>query len=76
MQGARASVNEPYLFQRGLSLELAGSTWWADEPVYEYRSSGGRVILRKDFSRTGVGATRGVRNAVSASFIQEYEDYW
>ena len=75
VQGARASVKEPYLFRRGLSLELAGSTWWADEPVYEYRSSGGRVILRKDFSRTGAGATRGVHNAVSASFIQEYEDY-
>ena len=40
-QGLRGSFTEPFLFQRGLSLRLSGSTWWADEPVYEYRSSGG-----------------------------------
>jgi outer membrane protein insertion porin family/translocation and assembly module TamA len=74
-QGIRGTVIEPYLFQRGLSLRVSGSTWWADEPVYEYRSSGGRVTFSKDFSRTGVGAFRSVRNMISASLIQEYEDY-
>jgi outer membrane protein insertion porin family len=74
-QGLRGSFSEPFLFQRGLSLRLSGSTWWADEPVYEYRSSGGRIGLTKDFSRAGVGAERGVRNIVSATLIQEYEDY-
>jgi outer membrane protein assembly complex protein YaeT len=74
-QGLRGSFSEPFLFQRGLSLRLSGSTWWADEPVYEYRSSGGRIRLAKDFSRAGVGAERGVRNTVSATLIQEYEDY-
>ena len=74
-QGVRGSFLEPYLFQRGLSLRLSGSTWWADEPVYEHRSSGGRVTLAKDFSRARVGSEPGVRNTVSASFIQEYEDY-
>ena len=74
-QGLRGSFHEPFLFQRGLSLRLSGSTWWADEPVYEYRSSGGRVTLRKDFGRAGVGGERGVRNVVSATFVQEYEDY-
>jgi outer membrane translocation and assembly module TamA len=43
--------------------------------VYEYRSSGGRVAITKDFSRAPVGGERGVRNTVSATFIQEYEDY-
>jgi outer membrane protein insertion porin family/translocation and assembly module TamA len=74
-QGVRGSVTEPYLLQRGLSLSVSGSTWWANEPIYEYRSSGGRVALSKDFSRAGVGATRGVRNVLSFAFIQEYEDY-
>jgi outer membrane protein assembly complex protein YaeT len=74
-QGLRGSFSEPFLFQRGVSLRLSGSTWWADEPVYEYRSSGGRIGLIKDFSRAGVGAERGVRNTVSATLIQEYEDY-
>jgi outer membrane protein assembly factor BamA len=71
----RASLLEPYLFQRGLSLRLSGSTWWADEPVYEHRSSGGRFTLAKDFSRARVGGEPGVRNTVGVSFIHEYEDY-
>jgi outer membrane protein insertion porin family len=74
-QGLRGSFLEPYLFQRGLTLRLSGSTWWADEPVYEYRSSGGRIAVTKDFSRAAVGGERGVRNTFSATLIQEYEDY-
>jgi outer membrane protein assembly complex protein YaeT len=75
VQGVRGTFTEPFMFQRGLSLSLSGSTWWANEPVYESRSSGGRVTLAKDFSRAGFGAVRGVRNVVSATLIQEYEDY-
>jgi outer membrane protein assembly complex protein YaeT len=75
VQGVRATLTEPFLFQRGLSLRLAGSTWWANEPVYESRSSGGRITLTKDLSRGGFGPSRGVRNVLSASLIQEYEDY-
>ncbi len=74
-QGVRGSFSEPFLFQRGLSLRMSGSTWWSDEPVYEHRSSGGRIGLTKDFSRASVAGERGVRNTVSATFIQEYEDY-
>jgi outer membrane protein insertion porin family/translocation and assembly module TamA len=74
-QGLRGSFVEPFLFQRGLSLRLSASTWWANEPVYEYRSSGGRIGLIKDFSRASVGGERAVRNTVSATFVQEYEDY-
>jgi outer membrane protein assembly complex protein YaeT len=74
-QGLRGSFTEPFLFQPGLSLRLTGSTWWAREPVYEYRSSGGRVTLSKDFSRVGVGTDRGARNHLSLSLIREYEDY-
>jgi outer membrane protein assembly complex protein YaeT len=74
-QGLRGSFTEPFLLQRGLSLRVSGSTWWADEPVYEYRSSGGRIGVTKDFSRAGVAGERGVRNTISATFIQEYEDY-
>ena len=74
-QGLRGSFIEPFLFQPGLSLRLSGSTWWAREPIYEYRSSGGRLVLSKDFSRVGVGTDRGARNRVGLSLIREYEDY-
>ena len=74
-QGLRGSFTEPFLLQRGLSMRVSASTWWANEPVYEYRSSGGRIGLSKDFSRAGGAGERGVRNVISATFIQEYEDY-
>ena len=74
-QGLRASFIEPFMFQRGLSMRITGSTWWADEPIYEYRSTGGRIVIAKDFSRVGFGAERGVRNRLSASLIHEYDDY-
>jgi outer membrane protein assembly complex protein YaeT len=74
-QGLRGSFIEPFLFQPGLSVRLSGSTWWAQEPIYEYRSSGGRVVLSKDFSRAGAGTERGVHNRVSFSVVREYEDY-
>ena len=74
-QGLRASFIEPFMFQRGLSMRITGSTWWADEPIYEYRSTGGRIVIAKDFSRVGFGAERGVRNRLSTSLIHEYEDY-
>ena len=74
-QGIRGSFTEPFLFQPGLSVRLSGSTWWANEPIYEYRSSGARVVVSRDFSRTGVGAERGVRNRLSLGLIREYESY-
>ena len=74
-QGVRVGFTEPYLFQAGMSLRVSGSTWWSREPIYESRSTGGRIVLSKDFSRAGVGAERGVRNRLSLSLIREYEDY-
>ena len=74
-QGLRGTFVEPFLFQRGLSLRVGGSTWWAKEPIYEYRSSGARVSLSKDFSRAGLGFDRGVRNRISVGVVREYEDY-
>ena len=74
-QGLRGSFTEPYIFQRGLSLQLSGLTWWANEPVYESRTSGGRAVVIKDLGRAPIGASRGVRSIFSAAFIQQFEDY-
>jgi outer membrane protein assembly complex protein YaeT len=52
-----------------------GSSWWASEPIFTSRSSGGRAIVTKDFSRAPAGADRGVRNTISGSLIREYQNY-
>jgi outer membrane protein assembly complex protein YaeT len=74
-QGVRGTLIEPYLFKSGISLRLTGSSWWADEPIYTYRSSGGRAVITKDFSRAPSGGERGSRNQFSLSLIREYERY-
>jgi len=74
-QGFRGTFIEPYLLKSGLSLKLTGSSWWASEPVYTYRSSGGRAILTKRFGRGPAGLDTGVLNEFRVSFINEYERY-
>ena len=54
-QGVRGSFLEPFLLRRGLSMRLSGSTWWADEPVYEHRSSGGASDAGEGFQRARDG---------------------
>jgi outer membrane protein assembly complex protein YaeT len=72
--GFRGSINEPYLLKR-TSMRVTGSSWWASEPAYTYRSQGGRIILTRQFSRGSAGIARGVRNELRASLIHEYENY-
>jgi outer membrane protein insertion porin family len=73
-QGLRGTFTEPHLF-RNTSLRLIGSSWWASEPAYTYRSQGGRAMLTRQFSRGSAGISRGVRNELRASLIHEYENY-
>jgi outer membrane protein assembly factor BamA len=73
--GFRGTFTEPFLFSSGLSLKLTGSSWWASEPAYTYRSSGGRAVLTKRFGRGPVGLDRGVVNELRMSIIDEQESY-
>jgi outer membrane protein insertion porin family len=73
--GLRGTFTEPYLFQSGLSLQLQASSWWASEPAYTYRSSGGRLIFSKQLSRGGAGAISSIHNEVRVSLINERENY-
>jgi outer membrane protein assembly complex protein YaeT len=74
-QGIRGAFVEPHFLTSGLSLRFSGSSWWSQEPIYEYRTIGGRITLTRDFSKAPVGADRGVRNLISISLIHEYDDY-
>jgi outer membrane protein assembly factor BamA len=74
-QGFRGTFTEPYLLKSGLSLKLTGSSWWASEPAYTYRSRGGRVIITKQFGHGPAGLDRGIRNELRMSIINEQERY-
>ena len=45
-RGVRADYREPYFLSPHLSLNFDGQAWEANEPVYESRQLGGRVIIR------------------------------
>lgn len=73
--GFRGTFTEPYLFKSGLTFKLTGSSWWASEPAYTYRSSGGRAIITKRFGHGPAGVDRGIRNELQMSIINEHESY-
>ena len=73
--GFRGTFTEPYLVTSGLRLQLQGSSWWSSEPVYTYRSSGGRVILTKELGHGAAGVMAGTHNEVRVSLINEHETY-
>jgi outer membrane protein assembly complex protein YaeT len=45
-RGVRADYREPYFLSPHLSLNFDGQAWEANEPVYESRQLGGRVVIR------------------------------
>jgi len=74
-QGIRGSFLEPYFFAPDTAFRLSGSTWWADEPTYTYRSFGGRAIVTRQIGHGGAGANRGIRSEFRGSYIREFQTY-
>ena len=74
-RGLRLSFGEPSLVG-GVSLAASGQSWYASNPAYTLRTTGGRVgVLRA--SSVGdplAGGTR-ARNSLSMSVAREYESY-
>ncbi len=74
-RGARASFEEPSLFRRGISMSTGLQYWYADEPAYSLLTSGGRVTLARELSRSDPIARRQALTTASVTFVNEYEDY-
>lgn len=74
-RGLRLSFTEPSL-GGGVSLAANGQSWYASNPAYTLRTTGGRLgILRA--SSAGDPLSRGAhaRNSASLSVAREYESY-
>lgn len=73
--GFRGTFTQPYFVRPSVSLRLTGASWWASEPTYTYRSTGGRGVITKEFGRGPAGVVRGIRNQLKVSLINEHESY-
>jgi outer membrane protein assembly complex protein YaeT len=74
-RGFRASLNQPYLYLRGLSLDASGTTWWTSEPMYVSRTYGGRIGVSYRLGRRGPGTSRVPLNVFRTAYIHEYLSY-
>jgi len=74
-RGARVNFEEPTLFRRNVSMGTSLQYWYADEPAYSLLTSGGRVTLAREFSRSDPVARRQALTTLSTTFVNEYEDY-
>ena len=74
-RGARVNFEEPSLFRRGISMSTALQYWYADEPAYSLLTSGGRVTLARELSRSDPVTRRQALTTTSVTFVNEYEDY-
>lgn len=74
-RGARVNFEEPSLFRRGISMSTALQYWYADEPAYSLLTSGGRVTLARELSRSDPVTRRQALTTASVTFVNEYEDY-
>jgi outer membrane protein assembly complex protein YaeT len=74
-RGARVGFEEPSLFRRGISMSSSLQYWYADEPAYSLLTSGGRVTLARELSRSDPVTRRQALTTASVTFVNEYEDY-
>jgi outer membrane protein insertion porin family len=74
-RGVRLSFVQPYLFRKGLSLNITGTAWHTSELTYETGTYGGRatVIYHSDAGLTG--PREPVHRELRVAYINEYVRY-
>jgi outer membrane protein assembly complex protein YaeT len=74
-RGVRASLSQPYLYHRGLSLEFSANTWWTNEQTYDSHTYGGRIGVRYRMIGRGRGRGRAPAGVIRAAYVHEYVRY-
>lgn len=73
--GARASVIEPYVFTRHLSVGATAQWWFENEPIYRMRTYGGRATTTWQRDTRDIPRQRGVVSSVGLTVINDYTRY-
>lgn len=72
-RGARLSFGQPAFFWQ-TSLSINGDAWWAHEPAYTSRTTGGRVKITRPFGGH-VDRPRVLTQTISLSYVNEFLSY-
>ena len=73
--GLRVNLKQPYFINRNVSLGVQGQYWHNDEPAFTLDTSGGRVILAREFGRSRTLLAARPENTLSLTYANEWEDY-
>ena len=74
-RGVRASIEEPSVFRRGVSMSVGGQFWYANDPPTSMTTKGGRVTFAKTLERSDSVRRKQSLTTLSLTFVDEYEDY-
>jgi outer membrane protein insertion porin family len=74
-RGARASLDQPYLYHRGLSLTATANTWWTNELIYGSHTYGGQVGVSYRLIGRGRGARSPRGGVLRVAYVHEYLRY-
>ncbi|MEO7192329.1 MAG: BamA/TamA family outer membrane protein [Vicinamibacterales bacterium] len=74
-RGVRASLTQPYLYHRGLSLEASASSWWTAEQNYTSHSYGGQIGVSYRIGGRRRGASRAPGDTLRAAYVHEFLNY-
>jgi outer membrane protein assembly complex protein YaeT len=72
-RGARLSFGQPAFFWQ-TSLSVNGDAWWAHEPAYTSRTTGGRVKITRPLGGH-VDRPRVLTQTISLSYVNEFLSY-
>ncbi len=74
-RGVRANFEEPSLFRRAVSFSVGGQYWYANEPVYQQTTHGGRMTFARQYERSDPVQRRQSLTTASATLVHEWEEY-
>jgi outer membrane protein assembly complex protein YaeT len=74
-RGTRLNFEEPAFLRPNLTLSLGWQYWFADEPGFDLLTTGGRGTLTREFSWRDPVRRRQATTTVSATLINEYEEF-
>lgn len=74
-RGVRASLTQPYVLAPDVSITVSAQRWFADEPAYKLDTSGGRIVVTREFSRLDPVSRRHATTAVSVSVSHQEEEF-
>jgi outer membrane protein assembly factor BamA len=74
-RGVRLNLRQPYFFHPRFSLGMSAQSWYSDEPAYQLTTTGGRVTIARESSRSRSVLAGRQATTVALTYANEWEDY-